>query len=487
MIRQLEPTELWSNFADLNAIPRPSYGEAAVIEFIQNFGKKLNLTTRRDKAGNVVIEKPAQGKGMKSRKTVILQAHLDMVCEPPTHPHFKNGVSMVVENGWVKAPGSTLGADNGLGVAAAMGILASKTIPHPPIVGLFTITEETGLVGARALDPKIVKKGDILLNMDTEDDDELCISCAGAIGSLATATYQIEKVDADFVFYKISVENLKGGHSGVEIDKQHGNANKLLTRILFPISPKIGLRLASMWNDSARNVIPRNSTAVVGVKNNQVDVFEKEMTTRFADLKREWATTEPELTLIFEKTKEKPSNLVPPAVQKRLFRALISAPNGVFRMSPEVAGLVETSSNLARVQCRDGKIEVESLQRSSRESSKTEIAEAIRAAFESNGFKIKNMDGYPGWTPNPTSPILAQAEKIYEQVFQKKPKIVNVHAGLECGVIVERLAHLGLDAISFGPNIKGAHSPEERAEVASAQRFWKFLLALLVEIPEKTI
>ncbi len=485
-IRQIAPIEIWSNFADINAIPRPSYGEAAIIEAVLDFGKKLGLATRRDKTGNITIEKPAKGRGMKTRKTVILQAHLDMVCEPPTHPHFKNGVTMVLENGWVKAPGSTLGADNGIGAAAAMALLASKSIPHPPLVGLFTITEETGLVGARALDPKIVKKGDILLNMDTEDDDELCISCAGAIGTLATANYRPEAVQTGLVFFKITVEGLLGGHSGVEIDKQRGNANKLLTRLFYQISPKTGLRLASMVNDSARNVIPRNSTAVVAVKFGEADFFQKEMTARTSELKSEWATTEPNLIFSMEKMTVAPDNFLPVSVQKRLFRALMAAPNGVFRMSPEIAGLVETSSNLARVTCRDGKIEVESLQRSSRESSKADIAGAIRAAFEGNGFKVVNRDDYPGWTPNPASPILAVAQKTYRAVFQKEPKVINIHAGLECGVIVEKLAKLKLDAISFGPNIRGAHSPGEEVEVASVERFWKFLLALLLEIPERT-
>lgn len=485
MIRQLEPAPLWNHFADLNAIPRPSYGEAAVIEFILDFGKKLGLPTRRDRAGNVVIEKPAHGRGMKNRKTVILQGHLDMVCEPPTHPHFKNGVSMVVENGWVSAPGSTLGADNGIGVAAAMALLSSREIDHPPLVGLFTITEETGLTGARLLDPRLVRKGDILLNMDTEDDTELCISCAGAIGSSATVSYKPEAPTGDLVFFKITVDGLTGGHSGVDIDKHRGNANKLMTRLFWPISPKIGLRLAEMVNDSARNVIPRSSLATVGVKIGQADFFKNEFEKRAADLQKEWAATEPGLRFSLEKTTEKPAGLLPAAVQKRLFRALSACPNGVFRMSPEVEGLVETSSNLARVVARDGQIEVISLQRSSRESGKTEVAESVRAAFESNGFRIKNGDDYPGWTPNPASPILALAKTVFQQVFEKEAHVVNVHAGLECGVIVEKLARLNVDALSFGPNIRGAHSPGERCEVVSVQKFWRFLLALLAQTPVK--
>ena len=482
-IRALEPKPLWNKFADLNAVPRPSKKEERVIEFMKNFGNNLGLETEVDAVGNVIIRKPASP-GMENKKTVVLQSHLDMVHQKNNDSSFdfeNQGIEMYVDGDWVKAKGTTLGADNGLGVATMMAILESNEIEHPSLECLFTIDEETGMTGAKGLQPGILK-GDILLNLDTEEDNEIGIGCAGGVDITATRTYREEEVPADSLFYKISIKGLQGGHSGMDIIKGLGNANKMMNRILFGGYESFGMRLAEINGGGLRNAIPRESEAVVGIEKMQKEDFSSEMGKLIQEIQQEYKSLEPKLLIEISET-EAPSKVMELGVQELLIKALYSVPNGVYRMSPEIEGLVETSNNVARVALKNGKIEVLCLTRSSVESSKTDLANAIRSAFELAGCEVELSGSYPGWAPNMDSPILKVLDELYQEMNAEKADIAACHAGLECGILGKNYPEM--DMISFGPTIRGAHSPDERASISSAQKYWKFVLEVLKNIPEK--
>lgn len=482
-IRQLEPQELWNKFADLNAVPRPSKKEERVIAFMKDFGKQLGLETLEDSVGNVIIKKPATA-GMEDRKTVVMQSHLDMVHQKNNDTNFdfdSQGIEMYVDGDWVKAKGTTLGADNGLGVATIMAILESTNIQHPAIEALFTIDEETGMTGAKGLEGGLLS-GDILLNLDTEEDDEIGVGCAGGIDVTATRKYE-EEVTPEFkTGYRITVKGLQGGHSGMDIHKGLGNANKLMNRLLFDGFENYGLRIAEIDGGSLRNAIPRESNAIVAVDTMNDAAFETEMEETINAIKTEYKTLEPNLKVEISKV-ETPTKMMDLGVQEGLTRALYAACNGVYRMSPDIPDLVETSNNIARVIVKDGEIKIGCLTRSSVETSKWDLANMLRATFELTGCEVEFSGDYPGWKPNMDSAILKVLSHLYTEMNGKEAHVAACHAGLECGILGQNYPEM--DMISFGPNIKGAHSPDERAQISSAQKYWKFVLEILKNIPKK--
>ncbi|MBU7570142.1 MAG: aminoacyl-histidine dipeptidase [Flavobacterium sp.] len=483
-IRNLEPKALWNKFADLNAVPRPSKKEERVIAFMKDFGKKLGLETIEDEVGNVIIKKPATA-GMENRKTIVMQSHLDMVHQKNNDTVFDfdtQGIEMYVDNGWVRAKGTTLGADNGLGVATIMAILESTDIPHPAIEALFTIDEETGMTGAMGLKGGLLD-GEILLNLDTEEDDEIDIGCAGGIDVTATAEYDEEDTPEGSVGYSITVKGLQGGHSGMDIHKGLGNANKIMNRLLFDGFDNFGLQISEIKGGSLRNAIPRESVAKVIIAKVYDEAFVFDMQEIVNEIKTEFKTMEPNLEILFEKLDSVPAKVMPSIAQFYFVRAMYTAHNGVYRMSADFDDLVETSNNIAKVIVGEGKLSVQCLTRSSVESSKMDLANALRSAFELMGCEVEFTGSYPGWTPNAKSEILDILTGIYEKQNGSKPNVVACHAGLECGILGTN--YPDMDMISFGPTIKGAHSPDERADIASAQKYWKFVLEILKNIPNK--
>ena len=483
-IRQLEPKALWNKFADLNAVPRPSKKEERVIAFMKDFGKSLGLETIEDEVGNVIIKKPATA-GMENRTTVVMQSHLDMVHQKNNDTVFDfdtQGIEMFIEGDWVKAKGTTLGADNGLGVATIMAVLESTDIPHPAIEGLFTIDEETGMTGAMGLKGGLLSGG-ILLNLDTEEDDEIGVGCAGGIDVTATRTYEEEETPEFKIGYKISVKGLQGGHSGMQIHEGLGNANKIMNRVLFDGFENFGLRISEIDGGSLRNAIPRESNAIVAIDAIHEDAFLLEMALISTTIKKEFKTMEPDLEINISKT-DTPKKIMDLGVQEGLTRAIYAALNGVYRMSADIPELVETSNNIARVIVKDGHIKIGCLTRSSVESSKLDLANTLRATFELTGCEVECSGDYPGWTPNMDSAILKVMTQLYEDLNGEKPHVAACHAGLECGILGQNYPEM--DMISFGPNIKGAHSPDERAQISSVQKYWKFVLEILKAIPVKS-
>ena len=482
-IRNLEPKALWNKFADLNEVPRPSKKEERVIEFMKNFGNSLGLETFEDDIRNVIIRKPATP-GMENRKAIVMQGHLDMVHQKNADTVFDfdtQGIDMYVDGDWVRARGTTLGADNGLGVATIMAILESKDIPHPAIEALFTIDEETGMTGALNLKGGILQ-GQILLNLDTEEDDEIDIGCAGGIDVTATRSYNEEEVPEGSVGHIITVKGLNGGHSGMDIHKGLGNANKIMNRLLFDAFENFGLQVAEINGGSLRNAIPRESVAKVIISEMFDEAYIFDMQEIINDIKAEYKTTEPNLSIEIVKC-DLPEKVMDLGVQEGIIRAIYAAHNGVYRMSADMEDLVETSNNIARVIVKDGEISIGCLTRSSVETSKFDLANALRSAFELVGCEVELSGSYPGWTPNVNSEILDTLVGIYEKQNGEKPKVVACHAGLECGILGTN--YPDMDMISFGPTIHGAHSPDERASISSAQKYWKFVLEILSNIPVK--
>jgi dipeptidase D len=481
-IRQLEPKAIWNKFADLNAVPRPSKKEARVIAFMKDFGQKLNLETIEDAVGNVIIKKPATA-GMEDRKAIVMQSHLDMVHQKNSETNFDfltQGIEMFVEGDWVKAKGTTLGADNGLGVATIMAVLESTDIPHPAIEALFTIDEETGMTGAMGLEPGLLN-GAILLNLDTEEDDEIGVGCAGGIDVTATGTYNEEPTPETKIGYSIEVKGLQGGHSGMDIHKGFGNANKIMNRLMFDAFENFGLRISEIDGGGLRNAIPRESRAIVAIDKDQEAAFIYEMGLQIEAIQSELKTLEPDLIVVLTKI-DTPKVIMDLGVQEGLTRAIYAAWNGVYRMSPEIPELVETSNNIARVRIKDGNVKIGCLTRSSVESSKMDLAMMLRATFELIGCEVELSGDYPGWAPDMDSSILKVLSSLYEKLFNEKPHISACHAGLECGILGTH--YPDMEMISFGPNIKGAHSPDERAQISSVQKFWIFVLEILKHIPK---
>ena len=482
-IRNLEPKSVWNHFADLNAVPRPSKKEERVIQFMVNFGENLNLETFVDNVGNVIIKKPATS-GMENCKTVVLQGHIDMVHQKNSDTVFdfeKEGINMFVDGDWIKAKGTTLGADNGLGVAAIMAIFSSTDIAHPSLEGLFTIDEETGMTGAMGLEGGVLK-GEILLNLDTEEDDEIGMGCAGGVDITATRNYKEEETPENTTAFSITVKGLNGGHSGMDIIKGLGNANKIMNRVLFDGFTNFGLRISEINGGSLRNAIPRESFAIVVVDNISKEAFLLETNQLINNIKSEFSTTETNLSIEIQEVKSS-KKIMDLGVQEGLTKAIYAALNGVYRMSPDVEGLVETSNNIARVIVKEGSIKIGCLTRSSSETNKWDLANSLKSCFELAGFDVDFAGEYPGWLPNVNSEILKTVTQIYIDLFKENPNVAACHAGLECGILGQNYPNM--DMVSFGPNIKGAHSPDERAQISSTQKFWKLLKEVLKNTPKK--
>ncbi len=483
-IAKLDPEILWRNFVEFNQIPRPSKKEQKALEYVENFGKKLGLETIRDKAGNVIIRKPATP-DMENRETVILQAHVDMVPQKNKgveHDFEKEGIKMLIDGDWVKADGTTLGADNGIGVAAILALLESKDIPHPPLEALFTFDEETGMTGAHQLEPGLLK-GKIMLNLDTENDTELDIGCAGGIDVTARGKYQTDRPMEGGKSYRIFVKGLTGGHSGMDIHLYRGNANKIMNRLLYLIDSLSG-QVASINGGGLRNAIPRESEAIVVLPAGWADDILKQVNALAEDIKAEQKRRDPELEIIIEPA-AMPSQVMASSDQKKLLRAVYGAHNGVYRMSPDIEGLVETSNNVAQVKVDNGEIQIGNLTRSSSESSKYDLVNALTSVFNLAGYDVQTSGDYPGWQPDPDSRILAVMKDLYVEMFNEQPHVEACHAGLECGIL--KAKYPGLDVISFGPTIEGAHSPDERVNIPSVKKFWNYLLETLKNIPEKSV
>ena len=482
-IRSLKPNGLWNHFADLNAVPRPSKKEERVIEFMMNFGKELGLETTKDSIGNVIIKKPGS-LGMEDKKTVILQSHLDMVHQKNGDTTFdfdSQGISMRVKGDWVDADGTTLGADNGIGVATIMATLSAKDIAHPPLEALFTIDEETGMTGAKEMDGSLFS-GEILLNLDTEDDDELSIGCAGGIDTNTSYTCEGITTPNNYSFIQIDIKGLLGGHSGMDIDSGRGNANKWMSRILWNISKKSTVLIGSFDGGGLRNAIPREAKSIIAIPSVELKNVQAEIEQQAKVLHSEYKSIEPNLLITFAAVESMPE-VISEKDSNKIVNTLCCVHNGVFRMSPDIAGLVETSSSLARVLIENNEFITQSLQRSSVESTKDEIAMTIRCSFESMGCNVIQTGDYPGWQPNPNSDILTIMEQLYKDMFNEDPQVKACHAGLECGILGTHLPNA--DMISFGPNIRAAHSPDEKVQISSVQKFWNFYLETLKKIPLK--
>ena len=481
-VRQLQPSALWNNFADLNAVPRPSKKEQRVIAFAKAFGESLGLPTMVDEAGNVIIKKKATP-GMEDRESIVLQSHLDMVHQKNSDTVFDfdtQGIDMYVDGDWVKAKGTTLGADNGIGVATIMSLLASTDIPHPAFDALFTIDEETGMTGALSLKGGLLD-GKILLNLDTEEDNELTIGCAGGIDVTATGNYEQVAASAGSAF-QVRVKGLTGGHSGVDIQLGRANANKLMNRILLGLTKEYGISIASIDGGSLRNAIPRESVAIIVVAENNLAKVTEAVASFSAMLQKEYASTDPNLVVNMEAAVI-PAKVMAADLQQKLLRSVYACPSGIYRMSPEIAGLVQTSNNLARVLVTDGTYNIQCLTRSSVDSEKGDLADAISSAFELMGATLTLSGSYPGWQPRPDAPIIKLMSNLYEELFHGKANVDAIHAGLECGILGTN--YPGMQMISFGPNIYGAHSPDERVQISSVQKFWSYLLETLKRIPKK--
>lgn len=478
-LSHLEPQIIWKNFAALNSVPRPSKKEEQVIEFMKKFGEDLGLETTVDEVGNVIIKKPATA-GMENRKPIVLQSHLDMVCQKNNDVTFDfetEGIQMEIDGDWVKAKGTTLGADNGIGVATIMSVLESSDIPHPALEALFTIDEETGMTGAIGLKPGQLE-GKILLNLDTEEDDEIDIGCAGGVDVTASKTYTVDYPQGQIV--KITVKGLQGGHSGMDIHKGFGNANIILGRLLYTGLETQNIELISIDGGGLRNAIPREANAVLSVRNS-VEFMDQANSLRRA-IMDEFAGIEKDLDITIE-TFTSAEKAVSVEDSKTIILVLKSLHNGVYRMSPDVADLVETSNNVARVELENGELKILNLSRSSVESTKLAVAEQLKSVCELAGMDVEFGGSYPGWKPKPGSEIVQIMEKIYEKSFGEKPQVVACHAGLECGIIGANYPEM--EMVSFGPTIRGAHSPDEKANIPSVQKFWGFFKQILAEIPAK--
>ncbi len=480
-ITNLDPKPLWENFYKLTQIPRPSKKEASVVKFIEKFGKDLGLETIKDEVGNIIIKKPAT-KGYENKKPVVLQGHLDMVPQSDKDFDFENQpIEAYVDGEWVTADGTTLGADNGIGVAAALTVLQSDDLEHGPIEALFTVDEETGMTGASSLKPGLLD-AEILINMDSEDEGELYIGCAGGLETNARFHFKKETLHRDTNAYKLTVKGLKGGHSGLDIQLQRGNANKVLNRILWYATEKLDVRIAGIASGSLRNAIPREGEAVVVVPNNQSGEFKEYVNDVTEYVKNELSRVDPDLKIEVNQT-DTPDFVLDKKTQDNMVRALYGCPHGVIRMSDDMEGLVETSTNLAVVKSEEHVVSVQTLQRSSVDSAKEDLGNMIRSVFELGGAEVFHEGSYPGWKPNPDSPILKTMQEVYNNKFGKVPEVKAIHAGLETGIISQAYPHL--DMISFGPTISYPHSPGEKVNIETVKKFWDFLVETLKSISEK--
>ena len=482
--RELSPEAVWNNFEDLNEVPRPSKKEEKVIAFMENFAKELNLEYETDAVGNVIIRKPAST-GMENRRPVVLQSHLDMVHQKNADTDFdfsSQGIQSYIDGDWVKAKGTTLGADNGMGVAAIMTVLASNEIAHPALEALFTIDEESGMTGAHNLQPNVLK-GEILMNLDTEDDDELSIGCAGGIDTNISWYYTEETTAEGYEGIEIMVKGLFGGHSGMDIIYGRGNANRIMNRLLWNTLQDFGVRVASIDGGSLRNAIPRESKAVLAVPTDKVDAVKAHWMDMIGQLKSEFTTTDPDMEVEINPVAA-PAKVMSTVEQKQLIYAIQCSHEGIRRLSPDVNDLVESSNSMARVQLGDGKLTVQCLTRSDRELAKMDTAYSVAAPFHLIGAEVEHSGSYPGWKLNPEAPMLGLMRDLYVEMFNEQPKVIACHAGLECGLLGQH--YPDMEMISFGPTIKHPHSPDEKVNIASVEKFWNYFVEALKRVPVKS-
>lgn len=481
---ELKPAAVFKYFEEICQVPRPSKKEEKMIAYLKAFGAKHNLETKVDEAGNVLIKKPATP-GKENLQTVVLQSHIDMVCEKNNdvqHDFLNDPIETEIEGEWLKAKGTTLGADNGIGVATELAILADDSIEHGPLECLFTVDEETGLTGAFALH-KDFMSGDILLNLDSEDEGELYIGCAGGINSVGEFIYKEVEVPAGYFFFKVEVKGLKGGHSGGDIHLGRGNANKILNRFLSRTAAKHDMYLCEINGGNLRNAIPREAYAVCAVPEDAKHEVRTDLNIFTAEIENELSVVEPNLRLVLESADPQPK-AIDQDTAARLLKVLYALPHGVYAMSQDIPGLVETSTNLASVKMKpDHIIRIETSQRSSILSARNDMAQTVRSVFELAGARVSSGEGYPGWKPNPHSAILEIAADSYKRLFQTEAQVKAIHAGLECGLFLDKYPNL--DMISFGPTLTGVHSPDEKMHIPSVDKFWRHLVDILAHIPAK--
>ena len=479
-IRNLEPKLIWEIFDDITRVPRPSKREEKIGKFLVEFAESHNLEYQCDAIGNIVIRKAATA-GYENRPTVVLQAHTDMVCEKNSDKVFdfdNDAIQTYIDKGWVKADGTTLGADDGIGIAAALALLVDKSVEHPALEALFTVDEETGLTGAFNLGEGMVQ-GKYLINLDSEDEGEVFIGCAGGVDTLAYLPLETEAAPSDYAYYKVAVSGLLGGHSGDDIDKGHANSNKWAARIAERAVRLFGAKLSYFDGGNLRNAIPREAYVVLGVPSDKAAEFEREAKALGEALCAEFAIVEKDAKVEVLKA-EAPTTVLCEATQRNLLLALIGIPSGVLAMSAAMPGLVETSTNLASVKFAEDKIVITTSQRSSSESAKEYAMLHVESVFKAAGCEVVHSDGYPGWAPNPNSALLECTKAAYNRLFGAEPKVRAIHAGLECGLFLEKYPHL--EMVSFGPTLRGVHSPDERLEIATVDKFWKLLIEVVKTI-----
>ncbi len=482
-IRNLQPNSVWGHFADLNSVPRPSKKEEKVQAFMIDFAKSQGLDWKQDEVGNILVMKPASP-GMEDRRKVVLQAHLDMVCQKNKDTDFDfdtQGINMYIDEGWVKARGTTLGADNGIGVASIMAVLASTDIAHPALEALFTADEEAGMTGAHNLKGDFLS-GDILMNLDTEDDDELSIGCAGGIDTDVDWTYEEVACNSNEVAFSLKVSGLFGGHSGMDIIFGRANANKLLNRMIYDPTDRFAWSISSFEGGGLRNAIPREAEAVVVIEGSMAKEAEAYWQDLGAALVKEFATTDPKIMIKVDQV-DLPANKMSETDFQRFSAALQCTHDGIRRMSPDVEDLVETSNNVAHVSLAAGKMNLKALQRSDRESAKFDMADAVGAPWRILGAEVKHSGSYPGWKLDPNAPMLGMMKDLYIELFKEEPRVLACHAGLECGLLGQHYPNL--EMISFGPTIKNPHSPDEKVNIASVDKFWGYFLEALKRVPKK--
>jgi dipeptidase D len=480
-LAHLEPTSIWQHFEAICQIPRPSKKEGKILKYLIDFAEKQGLEWQQDNVGNIIIRKPGTP-GFENKPWVVLQSHVDMVCEKNAgveHNFDKDPIIPVIKGEWVHAEGTTLGADNGIGIAAQLAILEANNIEHGPIECLFTVDEETGLTGAFRLEKDFVKSG-ILLNLDSEDDGELFIGCAGGIDTTATFAFKKVVPEPDHDFFKIAVTGLTGGHSGDDINKGRGNANKILTRLLWNFERMFEIRLSEINGGNLRNAIAREAFATFSAPKRHKPALASLFKDLASKIKEEQKTNEPNLNIQIEEASPA-SQIIDQETQENLLNALYACPHGVIAMSADIPNLVETSTNLASIKMTQTEIIIATSQRSSQESGKQDVSDMVNAVFSLAKAKIKTGDGYPGWKPNVNSPIMATMKEAHKKLFGTEPKVLAIHAGLECGLIGEK--YPGIDMISFGPTIRGAHSPDERIHIPAVKKFWDLTLETLKMIP----
>jgi dipeptidase D len=482
-ILKLKPQGIWKEFNGILGVPRPSKKEAKMVAYLEKWAKDHKVKYVKEECGNIIMTVPAT-KGMEDRETVILQAHMDMVCEKNNdkkHDFEKDPIEPVIKGEWLHANGTTLGADDGIGVAAALAVIADPKVEHGPLECIFTVDEETGLTGAMKLEPKDFT-GRILLNLDSEDEGEIFIGCAGGMDTIVKVWYELEPAPEESTAFRITVSGLKGGHSGDDINKNLANANKLLTRILWQGTNWFDLALYDFQGGNLRNAIAREATAVAFVPNDCLKDFEHYVKDMEKHFKQEYQVTEPSLKVTAEVAEVQPDVVIDEMSQYNLLNGLYACPHGVIAMSQTIPNFVETSTNLASCKKKEGYFFIQTSQRSSIESSKQDIANMVEAVWSLADADVEHTDGYPGWAPNPNSAILDVAVNCYKKRFKKEPKVRAIHAGLECGLIGDKIP--GMDMISFGPTLRGVHSPDERCEIATVQMFWDFMCDILKNAPK---